>query len=126
MKKLLKSVKHWQIPVIGLLGLWLAVSPWVLGAAEDARVVAAGLVPGLALVAAAVAMTRPGHASSAAWSGLVVGLVTAVSPWLLGHADDMTRAVNAVASGIVAAALSCMVGFQVVDPDHWWSDRVAR
>lgn len=126
MEKLLKSAKHWQIAVIGLLGAWLSLSPWVLGAAQDTRVVGAGLVLGLALVAAAVVMTRPGHASCAAWSGLVVGLVTAVSPWLLGHADDMTHALNAVATGIAAAALSCMVGFQVVDPDHWWSDRVAR
>lgn len=126
MDKMMKRIKHWPIPVVGLLGLWFAVSPWVLGTADQAGVMAVSFVLGLALFAAAVVMTRTGHATSGAWTGLVLGLVAAVSPWLLGHGDDTTHALNAVATGLVAAALSCMVGFKVMDPDQWWNDRVAH
>ena len=126
MEKLLKSMKHWQVPVVGLLGLWFAVSPWVLGTAHETRLMAVSLVVGLALVASAVAMTRGGHASSGAWSGLVLGLVAAVSTWLLGHSEDMNQVLNAVATGLLAAILSCMVGLAVMDPDKWWNDRVAQ
>jgi hypothetical protein len=124
--KLLKSVKHWQVPVVGLLGLWFAVSPWLLGYGEDHKVLAANVVLGLAILASAVVATRPGRVASAAWSGFVLGLVAAISAWVLGHGDDMSLALNAVATGLVTATLSCMLGFSVADPDSWWNDRVAH
>ncbi len=122
----MKAVRHWEIPVIGLLGLWFAVSPWALGSAENTRMVAVNVVLGLALATAAASMTRTGHASSAAWGGLVLGLVTAVSPWLLGNTENVIAALNAVATGLVAGTLSCMVGFKSVDTENWWDDKVAH
>lgn len=126
MDKLVKSVKHWQIPVLGLLGLWFAVSPWPLGYAADRGVLAVNVVLGLAILASAVVATHPGHVASAAWSAFILGLVAAISVWVLGHGDDMSLALNAVATGLVTAALGCMLGFSVADPDSWWNDRIAH
>jgi len=125
-EKLRKSIKHWQSPIVGVLGLWLAASPWALGTADQKPAMVLSVVLGLALFAAAIAMNRAGHASSGAWAGVVLGLAAAVSPWLLGPADDMNYVLSAVATGLFAAVLSCMVGFLVMDPDDWWKDRVAH
>lgn len=126
MDKLWKSIPHWQVPVVGLLGLWFAASPWLLGHAQDHKVLAVNVVLGLAIVASAVVATRPGHVASAAWSAFILGLVAAISAWVLGHGDDMGLALNAVATGLVTATLSCMLGFSVADPDRWWNDRIAH
>ena len=126
MDKLIKRVKHWQSPVVGLLGLWFAVSPWVLGFVDEQRLMVVTLVQGLALVATAAVMLHDKHAASGAWGTAVLGVVAAVSPWLLGHGEDLRVAANAVLTGVVSALLGFMVGLKAADPDTWWNDRVAH
>jgi SPW repeat len=124
--KLLTSTKHWQVPLIGLLGLWLAVSPWVVGLSGSGMPLAANVALGLALVAAAAAMLHPTKAALGAWLAVVLGLVTAVSPWLLGYSGQMGAVSNAVATGLASALLGLMVGLMATEPDHWWNDHVPR
>jgi len=126
MKASLKSLKHWQVPVVGLLGLWLAVSPWVVGPAGSDMLVAATVGLGIALVATAAGMAHPTKAAWGAWLTVVFGLLAAVSPWLLGYADQTNAVTNAVATGLVSAILGFMVGLMATDPDSWWNDRVAH
>ena len=124
-KKSLTSVQHWQAPVVGLLGIWLSVSPWVLG--PSGGVLSAACVAlGAALVASAAAMVYRSTAAWGAWLAVVLGLVAAVSPWLLGFSDQPDATLNALAIGIVAAILGFMVGLTSTDPDSWWNDRVAH
>lgn len=126
MKKLLKSIKHWQAPVVGLLGLWLAVSPWVVGPTGSALLAGACVALGLALVASASVMAYPAKAAWGAWLTVAVGIVAAVSPWLLGFSEQPDAVTSAVSTGLVAAALGFMVGLASSDPDSWWNDRVAH
>lgn len=126
MDKSIKSLKHWQLPVVGVLGLWLAVSPWVVGPTGTDALVWGTVALGLALVAAAAGMAHPTKAAWAAWVAVVIGLLAAVSPWLLGYAEQTSAATNAVATGLVCAILGFMVGLMATDPDRWWNDRVAH
>ena len=123
MKAVLNDLRRWQAPVMGIIGLWLAVSPWVpgLGASEDA--LWGRLALGAALVAAAVAMASPAAACVGAWSGVAVGLVTIASPWLLDHGSSLAAAFNTVAVGAAATVLAFWVGLLETDQDGWWDDR---
>jgi len=126
MDKSVFSVRHWQAPVVGLLGLWLAASPWVIGLSGDRALLAAHVVLGLALAASGAAMAHRSKPAWGAWLALVLGLATAASPWLLGFAGQAGPSTNAVATGLVAAALALMVGWTSADPESWWNDRVAH
>jgi hypothetical protein len=125
-KKLQMSIKHWQAPVVGLLGLWLAASPWVVGPTGSDMLTAAFVALGVALVASAAAMAHPSKASWGAWLAVVFGLAAAVSPWGLGFAQQSDATTNAVATGLVAAILGLMAGLASSGPDSWWNDRVAH
>jgi hypothetical protein len=50
----MKQLKHWQDPVSALLGVWLIVSPWVLGFQSETAVMANFVVAGIALAAVAL------------------------------------------------------------------------
>jgi hypothetical protein len=127
-RKSLISSGRWQAPIVGLLGAWLAVSPWVLGPAESESVIAFHLVLGLALLAAAGAMV---HAKLGAWGGWLAvgaGLLTAAAPWLLGYLGQAsaTNATNAIGVGVASAVLGFWVVLMSTDPESWWNDRVAH
>jgi hypothetical protein len=103
MKKL--KVKHWQDPVVALLGAWFAASPWLLQLEHSVPVVAASLALGLALVLMALgSLFAPRRWER--WSEAALGLAVAVSPWLAGFADDSVGSGNAVTVGLVAALLA--------------------
>ena len=124
--KSLMSIKHWQVPAIGLLGLWFAVSPWVVGPSGGDMLLAANVILGLALVAAAAAMLHPTKAALGAWLAVVVGLLTAISPWLLDYSAQTGAVSNAVAVGLASAILGLMVGLLATDPDKLWNDPIAH
>jgi hypothetical protein len=125
-KKSLMSIKYWQAPVVGLLGLWLAVSPWVVGPSGSDLRSGVCVALGVGLLAAAAAMAHQAKASWGAWLAVVGGLVAAVSPWLLGFSEQSDATTNALATGLVAAILGVMVGLASSDPDSWWNDHVAH
>ena len=125
-KKSLTSIKHWQAPVVGLIGVWLAISPWVVGPSGSNLLSASCVALGAALAASAAAMAFPAKASWGAWLTVVFGLVAAVSPWLLGFSEQSGATTNVLAAGLVATILGLMVGLASSDPDSWWNDRVAH
>ena len=102
------QVKHWQDPVVGLLGLWFAGSPWLLDLTYSTAAVAASLALGLALLAVAVGAMLVPHKWER-WAAAALGAGAAASPWLLGFADDTVAWRNAVATGLVAALLALWV-----------------
>lgn len=125
-KKSLVTIKHWQAPVTGLLGLWLAASSWVLGPSGSDMLSAAFVALGVGLVAAAAAMASSSKVAWGAWLTVVLGLVTAVSPWLFGFTEQSNATTNALATGLVAAVLGFMVGLGSSEPGGWRNDRVAH
>jgi len=101
----MKKVR-WQDYFSMLVGLWIAVSPWTLGFADDfgmltwnALVIGVGIV-----ILAAIDMDAPANWEE--WAMIALGGWAAVSPWVLGFMAHRTGTVSMVASGIAVAALA--------------------
>ena len=50
----MKQVKHWQDPVNVLLGVWMILSPWVLGFHEVRNAVIATVLTGVVVMVLAL------------------------------------------------------------------------
>jgi hypothetical protein len=94
---------HWQVWLIGVIGLWLMVSPFVLGVpvGEDAGAGAfrwSFVGPGSVLVLLAVTAML----ASQTWeAGLAapIGVWLILSPWILSYTAFPSAVWSAVASG---------------------------
>jgi hypothetical protein len=89
-----------------LAGLYLAISPWVVGFDAFRSLTVSNLVTGLALVVLALgygpAYERT-HGMS--WAALLVGAWTIVAPWVVaGHA----AATKPEVSNVIAGAAACL------------------
>ncbi|GAB2490120.1 MAG: SPW repeat protein [Comamonas sp.] len=111
----MKQMKHWQDPLNALLGVWLAVSPWVLGYQDQTAAMVSGVVVGLALIAAALGAIFMPRAWEE-WTEGLLGLWMVISPWMLGFSMHMDAMRNAVVSGIVVMALALWV--LITDKDY--------
>ncbi|MEU8381028.1 SPW repeat protein [Streptosporangium sp. NPDC048865] len=91
---------------LGLLaGLYLAISPWVVGFNGLSRLTVSNLVTGIAVAALALAFASAyGRTYGISWVAPVIGIWTIVSPWITGSA---TRGSiwNNVVTGIVILLL---------------------
>ncbi len=87
----------------GAIFLWVAVSPWVWGFADNHAAVAnhVSLVFGLAPLALIMVNLRP-----AAFVTLMGGVWLIASPWLLGYATDHAAWLNELVSGAALVVLS--------------------
>ena len=104
----MKQLKHWQDPVNGLLGVWLALSPWALQYVSHSTAMTNAVVVGVLLIAAAL------------------GLWMVVSPWLLGF-QMQTHAMNAaVGTGLVVMALAAWTLATDKDYNGWMRGRMAH
>lgn len=100
------AAKRWQDWGNAILGLWMAVSPWVLSFSTSAGGAArAAWILGAAIVAlAGVALYIP-----SIWEeglNLLLGVCLAVSPFVLGYSEQPEPTVNAVAVGFLVTLLA--------------------
>lgn len=114
--------KRWQDGGNLLLGVWLFVSPWVLGYAAGMPVAAwNALFLGIAIVVlAAVAMYMP-----RAWeegSNMVLGIWMIISPWALRFVAERDVMMNAVIVGILVTALAAWAMMRDKGVEKWWHD----
>ena len=71
-----------------LAGLWLAMSPWVVGFADETGITVSNLFTGLAVVALALGFASAfGRTHNLAWVTPLLGLWTILSPWLVADTD---------------------------------------
>lgn len=100
-----------QVQVAGGLsvvaGLWLIVSPWVLGF-SNARTPTVDVVVVGAVVGALALMRARGapDAEWLSWLNALVALWLVVSPWALKFAADRTPFWNALALGVIVFVLN--------------------
>jgi len=102
-----------------LLGLWLIVSPFVLG--PGASLVATGSFVGFGLVIAILAVYALARPES--WEegvNIIVGLCLAVSPWLFAFTTERLQATHAVIAGLAVVALAVWSLMRDLPGDHWW------
>lgn len=105
---------RWQDWVNLVLGVWLFISPWVLGFANTAaaagtthpRAAANAWILGVIVVVlsvAALVRTQPWEE----WLNMLAGIWLFISPWVLGYSGTATALWNALIVGAVVFILAC-------------------
>ena len=97
--------KRWQDLAILLLGVWLFVSPWVLGYSSDSSIAVNAYVAG-AVIAALAAFDLYKTYAWAVMINLLAGLWVAVSPWVPALADRGPMMGNSVIVGAAVVLLA--------------------
>lgn len=106
----MKRVGHWQDFVSVAMGVWLIVSPWVLGI--HAPLQAIGDFVAIGIVLAAFALTEVFVPEAwEEWSELVLGLWLIASPWVLEFSNVPLAMQNAVVCGLLVSVLALWVIF---------------
>lgn len=119
----MKQLKHWQDPVNGVLGVWLIVSPWILGLQQPRIAMLTLIVAGALLVAVSVGAILLPQAWEE-WFEVAVGAVLMASPWLLGFSGTTLAVQVALFTGVVVIVLALWV--LAVDKEYggWWDRMV--
>lgn len=99
------STKRWQDQVILLLGLWLFISPWVLGYAADSPKAVNAYVVGIAMAVLAAFDLYKTYLWAVAVN-LLLGAWIAISPWVPTLADRGAMMTNSVIVGIAVVVLA--------------------
>jgi SPW repeat len=99
-----------------LLGIWLIISPWVIGYAAAATGVATGnvIVGALILIFGAVRNRSPHMFTGLSWANIVLGAWTFFSPWIYNFASSQAYIANSVIVGIAVVVLAVWSGSATV------------
>ncbi|SNS07111.1 SPW repeat-containing protein [Streptosporangium subroseum] len=85
-----------------LAGLWLAISPWVVGFNGLSRISVSNLVTGIALAALAMAFAAAfGRTYGLSWIAAIIGIWTIIVPWVTRSATTSTIWTNVVTGVII-------------------------
>lgn len=93
------STKRWQDGVILLLGVWLFLSPWVMGYPSDSAPAINAYLAGAIMAALAIFDLYKTYV----WAVLlnvVVGAWVAVSPWLVDVVADRAMSTSMLVTGL--------------------------
>ena len=101
----IKLSKRWQDQAILLLGVWLFISPWVLGYPSDSSIAVNAYIAG-AVIAILAAFDLYKTYVWAVVINLLAGLWVAVSPWVPALADRSAMMRNSVIVGIAVVVLA--------------------
>jgi hypothetical protein len=115
---------RWEEWASFALGLWLAVSPWMVGYADSEAATANAAFLGLAL-ALGSHFELSLDENSAAWLNLAGGMWLIAAPFVLGFGAIAVATANSIAVGtlvVVLAASALSLDKQV---SRWWHKRVA-
>ncbi|MFF3615459.1 SPW repeat protein [Streptomyces sp. NPDC002580] len=93
-----------------LLGLYCAVSPWVLHYTTSQPDLAPhNLIIGIAICVLALGFTvTPGRMYGLSWAICALGTWMIISPWIVGSSPDTGVALNSIIIGALAVALGAM------------------
>jgi len=118
-------VKHaaaarWQGWVSFALGLWLAMSPWICGYADDEHLATGNA----AFIGIALALGSHFEVAFdtefAEWLNLAAGTWLAAAPFFLGFATAPVPAVNCIAVGTLVMALAASALSLDKQIEKWW------
>jgi hypothetical protein len=124
----MRSWTRWQSWLNVIVGVWLFISPWVLGTTSDSPTAWNAWIIGAAIfVVALIALGATASASAvASWVNVVLGVWLFISPWVLRYTDVSDGAVNAWVFGVVTVlvALWAWSGRRVVQRPMGGIDRL--
>jgi hypothetical protein len=91
-----------------LTGLYLAVSPWIVGFHGQSAITVNNLIMGLAVVPIAFALSAAfGRTHGLSWVLPVIGAWTVIAPWVM---RGVTHSHNVVINNIIAGGLLFLIG----------------
>jgi len=99
------TATRWQEWVGFVLGLWLAVSPWLVGYADNAPATANAAFVGLTL-ALASHFEASFDEVAGEWLNLAAGLWLLAAPFVLGFMGPTAAAANCLAVGACVTGLA--------------------
>lgn len=118
------ATTRWQDWASFALGLWLAVSPWVLGYSHIETATANAAFIGLALALGShfgVSFDE----SSVEWFNMAAGLWLVLAPFLLGYSGEIEVTANSIVVGTGVAALASSAVSLDKEVEKWWHGREA-
>lgn len=127
----MENRQHWQDWIMGIVGIWLIASPWVLNFATvpagDVTTMAVGAgMTGLSwnfIISGLVALLVAGSALTAyrqweEWIGAALGLWLIASPWVIQFTELKTAFWSATASGVVVLIAAAWNLFEEQQAGH--------
>lgn len=94
---------RWAGGINVLVGIWLLISPWVLGFTATNAALWDDVVLGIAIaVIAAIRLLWLEDQRWLSWLNLILGAWVVISPWVLGFSGSSTPMWDNVITGIVA------------------------
>ena len=100
-----RASRQWQDSANFILGLWLIISPWVLGYASSMVPTWNALIVGV-IIAVAAASTLVAFHQWEEWVNVVLAVWLIISPWILGFSAMAAAVSNQVIVGIVVGVLA--------------------
>jgi FtsH-binding integral membrane protein len=94
----------WASWITMVMGVWLIISPWVIGFADRPVALWNTLILGVLVLLAAIYTRRTPAAGPSLWN-VVMGVWLILSPLFLGYSDTGIVLINDVVPGIVVAVL---------------------
>jgi hypothetical protein len=113
------AVAKWQDWTSFMLGLWLAMSPWVLDYSHHEAATANAAFLGLALALGAH-FEASFDAVSAEWLNVMAGAWLVVAPVMLGFTAAPEAAANSVAVGALVVVLAGSAMSLDKEIGKWW------
>lgn len=124
-QQLATTTARWQEWASFVLGLWLAMSPWIFGYSDDQHAATANA----AFLGIALALGSHFEASldecSAEWLNLAAGLWLVAAPFVLGFSAAAVATANSIAVGTLVVALAGSALSLDKEIGKWWHKRVA-
>jgi hypothetical protein len=99
------ATARWQDWASFSLGLWLALSPWIVGYTEHESATANAVFLGLAL-ALGCQFEAAFDASAPEWINLAAGLWLVIAPFVTGFSSVPVATANSIAVGSLVAVLA--------------------
>jgi hypothetical protein len=99
------AVARWQDWASFALGLWLALSPWIVGYTEHESATGNAVFLGLAL-ALGCHFEAACDLDSSEWLNLAAGLWLVVAPFVVGFSSVHVATANSIAVGSLVAVLA--------------------
>ena len=118
------TTARWQEWASFALGLWLALSPWIVGYTEQEAATANAAFLGLALALGShfgVSLEE----TSAEWLNVAAGLWLVAAPFVFGFSSHAVATANCLAVGTFVIVLAGSALSLDKEIGKWWHKRIA-
>ncbi len=97
--------QRWQDWVSLILGIWLFISPWVVGFSAVSNAAANAWILGIVVaVVAIIALSTPQLWEE--WVNLILGIWLIISPWVVGFSNMAAPTWDSVIVGLIVALVN--------------------